>query len=284
MPRSAVLIEVSLAAAVTSAIITGLSPANKACRETSIKTADRGKALFAQGVDIVSFSDQAFVKSEYLTLNDIAKSDIFEKLPGKALMPVLKARTKTLNDIKEITASLKQCQVGNIFVVTGDPSGDIIDSGLTSLDVIPMVAKDFHVGGVAHPQVADVPKMLTKHKVGARFFIMQASYDAAEWREWAEAIKEQGINGRVPIIATIVPLTSPRVLDVIKGAQDISASEDVVNKFSNLDDTSFKVEGLALAKDMTQRYIESGIFKGIYIYSRSPQVVKELTDFIKTIS
>ncbi len=255
-----------------------------ATKQTANHIIDHTKALYDQGVDIVSFSDQAFVKSEYLTLKDVADSGVFQKLPGNALLPILKARTKTLEDIEKITKSLKQQKVGNIFVVTGDPSGDILDTGLTSLDVIPCVKADFYVGSVAHPQAEDINKMQSKIEAGANFFIMQASYDQKEWQEWADAIKLQNLHKRLPIIATIVPITSPRVLAVLEGAKDISLSTDVAASFTDVDDDAFREQGLALAKNMAQKYIESGIFSGIYLYSRSPKVVKEMADYIKTIT
>lgn len=255
-----------------------------ATKQTANHITDHTKALYDQGVDIVSFSDQAFVKSEYMTLKDVADSGVFQKLPGNALLPIVKVRTKTLADIAKITESLKRQNVGNIFVVTGDPSGDTLDTGLTSLDVIPRVKADFYVGSVAHPQVSDISKMQSKIEAGANFFIMQASYDLKEWQVWVEAIKQHNLHKQLPIIATIVPITSHRVLAVLEGAKDISLSDEVASRFVDSNEEVFKEQGLALAKSMAQKYIESDIFSGIYLYSRSPKVVKEMADFIKTIT
>ncbi len=198
------------------------------------------------------------------------------------MLPILKTRTKTQGETKKLLASLKKQKITNVFVVSGDPSGDKTDTGLTSLDVIPLASKDFYAGAVAHPQVEDIPKMQRKIKDGAKFFIMQASYNQAEWQRWATKIKKKGLDKRVPIIATIIPLLSFRTLGVVRQAQDISLPAEINTQLKGLDDKRFREAGLLLAKTMIQTYLDSGIFSGIYLYSRSPTLVKEMTHFIRS--
>src|SRR5260221_1502626 len=235
--------------------------------------------LYALGVDVVAFSDQAFVKPEYLTLPEVLQRKIFPHLTGGAVMPIVKTRNKTPEELEKVTSALKEQSIKNIFFVTGDPGLEKDVKYQTSLDVIPHFTKDFFVGGVTHPNITDIPKMKAKIKVGIHFFIMQATYDEKEWEKWAMEIKLLNIQEEVPIIAAIVPIVSKRTLDVLQFIEDISISEDIIRRFENLEKEEMRKEGIKLAQNLIEKYKASGLFNGIYIYSKSQQFIAEVMGF-----
>lgn len=239
--------------------------------------------LLSRGIDIVAFSDQALVKAEYFKLSELANLNVFQDLPTGAVMPVMKARTKTKDDIQALIKNLKSQNVKNLFVVTGDSSGDEVDTHNSSLNVLPLARQLFFTGSVAHPQPNDIPKMLTKMKAGAQFFIMQATYDHNEWSEWAKAIKVHEVHKKAPIIAVIMPVVSSKVLSVIQGIKEVRVPASFKREFENLNKDEARAKGIELAKAAITTYKRSGIISGIYIYSKSSKVITELNNFIRTI-
>lgn len=234
--------------------------------------------LFTMGVDVVGFSDQAFVKPEYLSQKEIVDSGIFKKLPCQALMPIVKTRNKTWEEIQLLTNKLKQQGVKNIFVVTGDPG---LEKELlyTSIEITQKLKNDFYIGGVVNADVNNIPKTIKKTQAGTKFFIMQATYDKQKFDAWVKEIKRQKIHEQAPIIAAIVPIVSKRTLSVLKFINDMSISNELNKKFEHMDNKTLRHEGIKLAKDMAEQYRQTGIFSGIYIYSKSHEVICEIMGF-----
>lgn len=239
------------------------------------------RILFEEDIDIIAFSDQALVKAEYFKLAELVDLNLFQHLPAGRVMPVLKARTKTENEVKSLTKSLQNQNIKNVFVVTGDPSGDANDTQQTSLDVLPRIAPHFFSGAVAHPQADDIPKMLAKIKAGTQFFIMQATYDYDEWHKWLVVIKKHKIHEKIPIIAVVMPVVSATMLKVVRDIQDVSVPESFINEFKGLSENEIRIKGMELAKAAIDEYKKAGVFSGIYIYSKSTKLIIELNHFIR---
>ena len=239
--------------------------------------------LLEHDIDVVAFSDQALVKSEYFKLAELAKLDLFTQLPTGAVLPILKARTKTESEVATLSRDLRAQDIQNLFVVTGDPSGEDPHALQTSLDVLPHVSHDFFAGAVAHPQASDIPKLRSKIKAGAQFAIMQATYDRAEWRDWAEAIKNHGLHNKIPLVAVVMPIVSLRTLEVVQAIKDVSVPASFVGEFNNLSSDDVRHKGMELAKTTISEYKTSGIFSGIYIYSRSVETILELNKFTRDL-
>src|SRR5258708_5728997 len=144
--------------------------------EPIAKLKENAESLLALGIDVVGFSDQAFVKPGYLSQKEIVDSNIFAKLPGTALMPILKTRNKTRDEIKTLADQLKKQKISNLFIVTGDPGleKEVLHD---SISITKILKNDFFIGGVANPHTKDIPKTFEKIKAGTRFFIIQATYD-----------------------------------------------------------------------------------------------------------
>ena len=237
---------------------------------------DQAKHFYTKSVDVIAFSDQAFANIRYLTLPEVITLKIFEKLPRDAILPILKVRDKTLKEIENLTDQLKKQKVSNIFLVTGDPDNENQKVLNTAISVLPKLSKRFFVGTVIHPYQEDIPKMLDKINKGAKFFIMQATYDQYLWENWVKEIKKQKIHKYVPIVAAVIPIVSKRTLSAIKGIGDIAISPDIIKKFEDLDEQYIRREGIALSKNLLKMYKDAGIFSGVYIYSKSQEVILDV--------
>ena len=237
---------------------------------------NHAKSFYTKGVDVIAFSDQALANVQYLTLPEVISSNIFEKLPSNAILPILKVRNKTLEEIDSITKQIKKQKVDNLFLVTGDPDNESQKILNTAISVLPKLSKEFFVGMVTHPNKEYIPKMLDKIKKGVKFFIMQATYNQDVWEDWLREAKKQKIHKRVPIIAAIIPIVSKRTLSAIKRIGDIAISSDIVKKFETLDEQSIRREGIALARDLLKMYKEAEVFSGVYIYSKSQEVILDV--------
>ncbi len=250
-------------------------------KNTTQDIAQSASKLLSQDIDVVAFSDQALVKSELLKLSELIDLRLFNQLPAGAIMPVLKSRTKTESEVEKVITDLKNQGVENLFVVTGDPSGEKQETNRTSLDNLPLATNHFFTGAVAHPQISDIPNMRKKIKAGAQFFIMQATYDEAGWSKWATEIKKQKLNQKVPIIAVVMPVTSTIMLNVIQDIKDVSVPTSFINTFQGLHGDEIRAQGLKLAKATIKTYKAANIFSGIYIYSKSTELIIELNSFIR---
>jgi len=236
------------------------------------------ESLFKMGVDCVSFSDQAHGWTKFMSAQELVERNVFGKLPGSLVVPVLASRRKSMREIANIKTQLEKQNVRNLFVVTGDLGNDGQQNRKinSSLDIIPKVAKDFFTGAVAHPRKDDINYTLKKIRAGAKFLIMQSTYDHKEWKEWYKAIQENEIHKTIPIIASVIPIISHRTLSAIQELEDVNISSDVVKSFSGLKKEEIKAKGIFMAKSLIKEYRKSGIFAGIYIYSKSADVIKEL--------
>lgn len=237
---------------------------------------DQAKHFYTKGVDVIAFSDQALANIQYLTLPEVVASEVFEKLPGDAILPILKVRNKTLKEIDTLTNQLKKQKVSDIFLVTGDPDNESQKVLNTAISVLPKLSKRFFVGMVTHPRKEDIPKMLDKINKGAKFFIMQATYNQDILNGWLKEVKKKEIHKSVPIIAAIIPIVSMRTLSAIRGIGDIAISSAIIKKFEDLSEDAMRKEGVALAKDLLKMYKEAGVFSGVYIYSKSQEVILDV--------
>lgn len=250
---------------------------NQSQEKTLAKAAD----LMNHNIDIVCFSDQALVKSEFFKLSELADMNLFGQLPEGVIVPVLKARTKSKAEVQSIAKKLQTQGVKNLFVVTGDPSFESNETKNTSLDILPLVKDDFFCGAVAHPQAEDIPKTLAKIEAGAQFLIMQATYNHAEWQVWVTEFKKHEIHKKVPIIAVVMPVISQGALAAIQAIKDVSVASSFVQQFADVPDDEFYAKGIAVAEATIREYLATGIFSGIYVYSKSAQAIKDLSPIIR---
>ncbi|MBI3385395.1 methylenetetrahydrofolate reductase, partial [Candidatus Gottesmanbacteria bacterium] len=232
--------------------------------------------LFSFGADMVTFSDQAHAGLEYYAIDEIAKQEIFSQLPGGAILPILAVRRKTIPEIKSFCAALLKQKVNNLFVLIGDPAPGETILRLSWENILPLVSSQFFTGAVAHPNPNDLENSLQKVALGARFLIVQACYDRVLWQKWQSVVKAKKLYEKVKLIPVIIPIITKKSLGVLRLLPDVAVSEDFHKDFKNLNDSDIRQKGIALAKSMIAEYKNEGIFAGVYLYSKSSEVVKEI--------
>lgn len=237
---------------------------------------DKTEKLFALGTGLIAFSDQAGAGEQFYPMEELSSSALFSQINGGAVMTNIAVRRKTKETLLRLFSDLKKSGVKNIFVLAGDPGARDSSDKLTWREVIPLATKDFFVGAVAHPEVKDIKNSLEKIRLGAKFLIIQASYDDRLWETWLTKIKEVKLSEKVPLIPVIIPLTSKKLLSIVESLPDVPLSEETKKYFLNLKDDKVKSEGIKMAKELLAEYKNEGIFSGVYLYSKSEEVIKEI--------
>ncbi|MBI3981244.1 SAM-dependent methyltransferase [Candidatus Microgenomates bacterium] len=240
---------------------------------------DKTEKLFALGTDLIAFSDQAGAGEQFYPMEELSSSALFSQINGGAVMTNIAVRRKTKETLLRLFSDLKKSGVKNIFVLAGDPGTNDSSDKVTWEEVIPLATKDFFVGAVAHPEVSDVKNSEEKYRLGADFLIVQACYNNQQWSLWLEEIKKKKLYEKIPLIPVIIPITSKKMLSVIDSLPDVAISEKVKNDFLSLEsDEKIKEKGIELAKRLLKDYRGEGIFSGVYLYSKSEEVVKKILE------
>lgn len=234
--------------------------------------------------DFVTFSDMAHGLPDFLPIQKLLSIGVFPQTETNRLLCVFAARRKTRGQIPEIIKKLKKQGIENLIVVTGDPRPKgvkSIESGLTSLDMIPILSQNFFTGAVCNARVTEIGKTKRKIAAGAKFLIVQATFNTKEWKEWIKAIKKEKLNEQVAIIPALIPLTTLKTVEAIASLPDIELPEKLTRKFTKLSPDLLFEEGVKLVEDMLKEYKNQGIFSGVYIYSKNPKIVDRLTKIAK---
>lgn len=226
-------------------------------------------------VDVIIFSDQAGARQDFWSIRQLVESEVFTKLPKGRFFPVLATRRKSWDDLRDLRKKLKLQKVEAVFLVTGDKS-EVKDSGITSLEAIPQFASDFLVGAVGQIEERDFARTLKKVKVGAKFLITQVCFDNVKWKRFVEWVKEEKLDKKVPIVPVVIPVVSNNMLGILQNVLKIPFSSGIKDKLRDLNDEMVRKMGVKLAREMIMGYKREGIFPGVYIYSKSSDLVREL--------
>ena len=244
--------------------------------ETIDDVVSQVKKLQSIGVDGLSFSDQAVRNESYREITEVVQMDVFSKISGGIVLPIIKTRNRTTEHLLTLFEDLRKQHVESLFIVTGDPDPANPEVLNTPFSILPDVKETFFAGTVAHPAKERMQNIQDKIKAGAQFLIIQASYDMNAWDEWVEEIKRIGIHKEIPLIAVIIPIVSPRTIEVVRTIPDIPFPSSVEEQFKGLDKEKKKKKGIALAKEMVEAYKQSGIISGIYFYTKSADVIERI--------
>lgn len=245
---------------------------------------EKAHQVFSLQTDMLTFSDMAHAHPDFQSIEKLLGQRIFEELPGSSLLPVFAMRRKRKKDLPTIIRKLKSQNIQNLIVVTGDPSPkgvSNVESGLTSLDGLSVLSKHFFVGAVCSPKVEEIEKTKAKINAGAKFFIVQATFNMKEFTDWAKEIKKQNLHKKAHFIPALIPLTRSTTINAVATFPDIAVTRDMYKKFSNLSEKEVFQEGIRLAKEMLARYNDFHIFSGVYLYTKSPKVLQELLGFLQ---
>ncbi len=230
--------------------------------------------------DYLTFSDMAHGLPDFLSLQQLVSMGIFEQIETTRLLCVFAARRKKINQIPSLLKQLKKLGVQNLIAVTGDPRPEGVkshESGLTSLDLIPLLSQGFFAGAVCNAKQSEISKTKRKIKAGAKFLIVQSTFNDKEWRDWVKVVKKEKLHEEVSIIPSLIPLTTVRTIEAVSALPDIPMPVGLSEKLLKLTPDALLEQGLNLAEKMLKEYKQEGIFSGVYIYSKSPKIVERLT-------
>lgn len=239
----------------------------------------KAKNFFDIGVDCLVFSDQPQAGDQFYSVGELAESGVFDNFPKDRILPVVVTRRRNQKELDTLINKLQKEQIPNLFPVTGDV-GLGLDSRITSLDLLSKVKDNFYCGAVADPNISKITKIEQKKEAGAKFFITQASYDETSWNEWLVNVRDKKIFDGFPLVSTIIPVVSEKSLEILNKLGGVMIAKNVFDRFANLEDTLVKIRGLEMSKQMIRKNALEGIFSGIYVFSRSTSIVKELLNEI----
>ena len=200
--------------------------------------------------------------------------------------------------VREQLVNLKSLGIENILALRGDIPEEVNINNCDfhySYELIDEIKKhgDFCIGGACypecHPESESVEKDIEYLKIkiahGCNFLTTQMFFDNNVLYRFADRLKKENVN--VPIVAGIMPITSPlqfkKIVKLSGNALPKSFLNEVL-RFENNPD-SFKAAGIEFATKQARELYGNG-FNAVHIYSMNkPEVAKaiqnNLLDVIK---
>jgi methylenetetrahydrofolate reductase (NADPH) len=129
---------------------------------------------------------------------------------------------------------------------------------------------DFLLGATAHPYLRpmelNLMRLAKKVSAGAAFVLTQAVFDVPGFVAWMDAVRAAGLDKKVAILASVMPLTS------VDQARRLAAkktygpvSEEVIGRLAKASDPAR--EGIAIAADMARQVKSIAGVRGVHILS-----------------
>lgn len=200
--------------------------------------------------------------------------------------------------VREQLAKLNNLGIENILALRGDiPQGLEINTCdfRYSFELIDEIKKygDFCIGGACYPEChpesesveKDIEYLKIKVNHGCEFLTTQMFFDNDILYRFADRLEKADIN--VPIVAGIMPITSPSQLDrivTLSGNEIPRKVLDYILSFEN-DPIAFKQAGIEIATRQARQLYEND-FRAVHVYSMNkPDVARtiqnNLLDVIK---
>lgn len=247
--------------------------------ESLISTAKKYSQL---GIDAIAFSDQAHGWDSFQSIQELLDTSTFSLAEAYNPVPVFVTRRKSWKEIHDLILRLKEQRVKQLFVVTGDASQNRSDeSGIMSYEALPLLSKHFFTGTVTKAKIEEIPWLIQKVQLGARFFIVQSTYDHKELIAWIDEIKKLKLHMTNYFIMSMIPIVTQKTIAAIQDFPDVPIGEDILKRFANMNDKETRVKGMKLANSLGQFYLKQGIFSGLYIFAKSPAVVQEIKESLQ---
>jgi len=191
-------------------------------------------------------------------------------------------------DLRRVLDDLAAAGVHDVLALRGDPDGDPDavwvphPDGLQHADELVRLARGHGASSVAvaafplgHPDSpdldADTRHLLGKLRAGADLAVAQLSLDVEDFLRLrdrlAAALAADGLEP-VPLLPGVLPLTSPRVLDVAERLTGGPAPGWLRRRLGPLaeDAPAFREEGLRLALESGRRLLREGV-EVLHLYS-----------------
>jgi len=200
----------------------------------------------------------------------------------------LTAVGQSVDELRRVLDDLAAAGVHDVLALRGDPDGDPgapwvpHPQGLQHADDLVRLARARGAASVAvaafplgHPDSpdldADTRHLLGKLRAGADVAVAQLSLDAGDFLRLrdrlAAALAADGLDP-VPLLPGVLPLTSPKVLDVAERLTGAPAPAWLRDRLGPLaeDAGAFREEGLRLALESGRRLLEEGV-EVLHLYS-----------------
>jgi 5,10-methylenetetrahydrofolate reductase len=171
------------------------------------------------------------------------------------------------------------CLTGNhqsLGVCPQAASANDIDSIQFAQAVTALELPEVLVGAVAEPHLTPMGLNLLRLKkkvaAGADFLLTEPVFDVASFGKWMDAVREAGLDSKVAIIASVLPLESVEKAQTLQKHQTYGPIEDAaIERLSNAADPA--KEGLAMASEVATQLKSVPGVRGIHILCGGSEAV-----------
>jgi methylenetetrahydrofolate reductase (NADPH) len=168
--------------------------------------------------------------------------------------------------------------VGGILCLTGNhqslgvcpqaASANDIDSIQLALAVTSLDLPDMLVGAVAEPHMTPIDlnllRIRKKIAAGADFLLTEPVFDLAAFGKWMDAVRAAGLDSKVAVIASVLPLESVEKAKTLQKGQTYGPiDESAIERMGNAADPA--KEGLAMAAEVAAQIKTIPGVRGIHI-------------------
>jgi homocysteine S-methyltransferase len=261
----------------------------------------RARQLKIRGVDLVNIPDSPRASGR---MSALATAVLVQQQAGVETILHYACRDRNLLGMQSDLLGAHAVGIRNVLVVTGDPPkvGDYPDAtavfDVDSIGLANVVSRlnggadvggqpigeptAFHIGVAVNPGALDLEEELRrfayKVEAGAEFAITQPVFDVAEFRSFAEKIREHAI----PVLAGLMPLDSARHAEFMANeVPGVRIPDAVVERMRKADASGrARDEGLTIAREIAAEI--RPLVQGVQI-STAPKAVEMALGVIESL-
>jgi 5,10-methylenetetrahydrofolate reductase len=130
-------------------------------------------------------------------------------------------------------------------------------------------APSLTVAAAAHPYLRPMELALaqTRKKIaaGAQILLTDPIFDLAGFEEWLKAVRAAGLNKRVAVIASVLPLTSVAQAEELRTQPGSPISDEIIKRLRSSGDAA--QAGVTIAAEIAGKAKAMDGVRGIHIHS-----------------